>query len=123
VITSVEGNRYLKPLQVLEGSGSDSHDLLACELLLPLGPVGVRPIQDVVDILANLREIILQVFCLLLLDLFGQLEVFIYKALQPVVDLSLVLSLRMEVADSILETFVLTRLGPVVTSRNSHFGM
>jgi hypothetical protein len=123
VITSVEGNRYLKPLQVLEGSGSDSHDLLGCELLLPLGPVGVRPIQDVVDILANLREIILQVFCLLLLDLFGQLEIFIYKALQPVVDLSLVLSLRMEVADSILETFVLTQLGPFVTSRNSHFGM
>jgi hypothetical protein len=119
VIALVEGDGYLGSLQVLEGSGADRHDLSGCELLLPLGLIGVRPTKDVVDLLESLREITLWVFCLLLLlDLFGQFEDFIREALQPVTVPCLVLSLRVENVVSHQETLILTRprliLGPIL---------
>jgi hypothetical protein len=102
VIVSVEGNRYLGPLQVLRGGKSDWHDLLGRNLLLPLGLIGVRSTEDVVDLLTSFREATFWVFCLLLLlDLFGWLENFICEVLQPVAVLSLVLFLMMENVDSI----------------------
>jgi hypothetical protein len=51
VITSVKDDWYLGPLQVLGSSGSDHCDLQHFEFQLSLGLVGVRPTEDVVDLL------------------------------------------------------------------------
>jgi hypothetical protein len=59
VITLVEGDGYLGPLQVLGGSGANHHDLQDGELLLPLGLIGVGTTEDVVDLLASLRKVAL----------------------------------------------------------------
>jgi hypothetical protein len=65
-------------------------------------------VDAVVDLLANLEEVVLRVFYfLLLLDLLSQFEDFIGEALQLLVVPSLVLSLRVENANSIQETLLL----------------
>jgi hypothetical protein len=58
VITLVEGCGYLKPLQVLGGSGANCHDLPGHELLLPFGLIGVEATEDVVDLLASPGEVV-----------------------------------------------------------------
>jgi hypothetical protein len=63
----------------------------------------------------SLEEVALWVFCLfLLLSLLGRFEVLVHETLQHVAIPSLVFSSRVENVDSIEETFVLTRSGPVL---------
>jgi hypothetical protein len=72
VIALVKGDWYLGPLQVFRGTRADRHDLQRCELQLSLGLIGVRLTKDVVDLVMSLREVVLEVFCLLFLfNLFG----------------------------------------------------
>jgi hypothetical protein len=72
VITSVEGDGYLGPLQVLRGSRVDCHDLSVRELLLPFGLIEVGTTIDVVDLFASLQEVVLRfIYLLLLVGLLG----------------------------------------------------
>jgi hypothetical protein len=108
VIFSVESDGYLRPPQVLRGSGADWHDLSYHEHRFRFALIGVMTVDDVVDLLAILEEVVLRVFYfLLLLDLLSQFEDFIGEALQLLVVPSLVLSLRVENANSIQETLLL----------------
>jgi hypothetical protein len=70
---------------------------------------------DVVDLLVSFGDIVLWIVRLLLLiSLFGHLEHLICETLLSVAVLDLVLSLRMENADPIQETFKLARPGLIL---------
>jgi hypothetical protein len=100
VVASVEGDRDIRPLQVLRGGRLYCHDLPGGELLLPPWIIGVETIVDVVELLMSFGEVDLRVLVLLvLLGLFGHLEDFIGKPLLLIAVLSFVLSLWVENAN------------------------
>jgi hypothetical protein len=108
VINSVKCNGDLIPLRVVRVGKPHCHDLLGCKLLLPFLFVGVRPTEDVINLLMSFGEVALRVFGLLvLLDLFGGLENLVYKTFQSIPVPSLVFPLIVKDVDSIKETFKL----------------
>jgi hypothetical protein len=115
VVTAVEGDGNLGPSRVLEGRGSDRQDLLGCELLLPLGIIRVGATKNIVDLFVCLREVTLGILRLLLMiGRFGCLENLIYKILESVTVLGLVLSLGVKYTNVIQEAFEFTWPGPVL---------
>jgi hypothetical protein len=110
VVTTVEGIGDLGPSKLLGGGRTDRLDLLGYEFLLPLGLIRVGATKNIIYLLVGLREVTLGVNGLLLL--IGQLrclENLICKTLESVIISSLVLSLGMENANVIQDTFEFAR--------------
>jgi hypothetical protein len=83
--------------------------------LLPLGLIRVRATKNIVDPLVSLGEVSLGILGLLLLiGRLGHLENLICKTLESVIVSGLVLSLGVENANVIKETFKFIRPGPVL---------
>jgi hypothetical protein len=106
VVIAVEGNGDLGPSKVYGGGGFDHHDLPGCEFLLPLGLIRVEDTKNIVDPFMSLGEVTLGFLGhLIFIDRLGHLENLIYKTLESVVVLGLVLSLWMKNANAIQEAF------------------
>jgi hypothetical protein len=115
VVTVIEGDGDLAPSKVLRGSWLDHQDLSGCEFLLPLGLIRVEATKNIVDLLVGLGEVALGILGLLLMiGQFGYLENLIYKTLELVAVLGLVLSLGVKNTNAIQEAFKFTRPGTVL---------
>jgi hypothetical protein len=118
----VKGNVDLGPSKLLEGGGTNHHDLLGYEFLLPPGLIRVGATKYIVDLLVSLGEVTLGILGLLLLiSRLGHLENLICKTLESVIVSCLVLSLGVENANAIQKAFKFTRPGPVLLMMTRSF--
>jgi hypothetical protein len=102
VVAAVKGNGDLEPSKVLGGGGFDYHDLLSCELLLPLGLIWVGATKNVVDLFMSLGDVALGILRLLLLiRQLGYFENLIWKTLDSVVISGLVISMGVKNGNAI----------------------